>query len=114
MCVAKLANTTMVPKSNANGHEITGQAKSMQDAAVSAKPTGTDTPLTQQAGPLNMPLVRKTLTLKTYPHQNHYGLVAPRYRQTIPLLSWERFCAQKAIVVKDASTENGIDFTRMA
>ena len=37
MCAAKLADATVVPKSNANGHEITGQAKSMQDAPVSAK-----------------------------------------------------------------------------
>lgn len=64
MCAAQLADATVVPKSNANGHEITGQAKSMQDAPVSAQPTGTDTPLTPQAGPLDMPLVRKTLNTK--------------------------------------------------
>ena len=61
MCVAKLVDTTVVPKSNANGHEIAGQTKSMQDPAVSAKPTGTDTSLAQKAGSLSMPLVRKTL-----------------------------------------------------
>ena len=64
MCAAKLADTTVVPKSNANGHEITGQGKSMQDAPVSAKQTRTDTPLTQEAGPLNMPLVHKMLNTK--------------------------------------------------
>ena len=37
MYAAKLADATVVPKSNANGHEITGEAKSMQGAPVSAK-----------------------------------------------------------------------------
>jgi len=45
-CVAKLADGTVVPKSNTNGHENTGQVKSLQDAPLSVKPTGTDTPLT--------------------------------------------------------------------
>ena len=115
MCVAKLADTTVVPKSNAHGHEITGQAKSMQDAAVSAKPTGTDTPLTQQAGPLNMPLVRKTLNTKNLSSSAKEIIMASwrpgtgkQYHSYLG--RWEKFCAQKAIVVEDTSIENGIDF----
>ena len=115
MCVAKLADTTVVPKSNAHAHEITGQAKSMQAAAVSAKPTGTDTPLTRQAGPLNMPLVRKTLNTKNLSSSAKEIIMASwrpgtgkQYHSYLGL--WERFCAQKAIVVEDASVENGIDF----
>ena len=115
MCVAKLANTTMVPKSDAHGHEITEQAKSMQDPAVSAKPTGTDTPLTQQAGPLNMPLVRKTLNTKNLSSSAKEIIKASWRPGTVKqyhsyLRRWEKFCAQKAIVVEDASVENGIDF----
>ena len=83
--------------------------------AVSAKPTGTHTPLTQKAGPLNMPLVLKTLNTK-----NLSSLA-----KEIIMASWrpgtgkqyhsylgrrEKFCPQKAIIVQDASVENGIDF----
>ena len=113
MCVAKLADTTVVPKSNAHAHEITGQAKSMQDAAVSAKPTGTDTPLTQQAGPLNMPLVCKTLNTKNLSSSAKEIIMAlwrPGTGKQYHLGHWEKFCAQKAIVVEDTSVENGIDF----
>ena len=120
MSVAKLADTTVVPKSNANSHKITGQAKSMQDAAVSAKPTAIDTPLTQQAGPLNMPLVRKMLNTKNLSSSAKEIIMALWRPGTDKqyLGRWEKFCAQKTIVVEDASVENGIDFlasfTRMA
>ena len=115
MCVAKLADTTVVPKSNAKGHGIIGQAKSVQDAAVSAKPTGTDTPLTQQAGPLNMPPVRKTLNTKNLSASSKEIIMASWRPGTDKqyhsyLGRWEKFCAQKAIVVEEASVENGIDF----
>ena len=82
MCVAKLVDTTVVPKSNADGHEIAGQTKSMQDPAVSAKPTGTDTSLAQKAGSLSMPLVRKTLNnrnLSSTAKERGYYTVARRY-----------------------------------
>ena len=87
----------------------------MQDAAVSAKPAGTDTPLTQQAGPLNMPLVRKTLNTKNLSSSAKEIIMASwrpgtgKYYHSY-LGRWEKFCAQKAIVVEDASVENGIDF----
>ena len=115
MCAAKLADATVVPKSSANGHEITGQAKSMQDAPVSAKPTGTDAPLTQQAGPLNMPLVRKTLNTKNLSSAAKEIIMSSwrpgtgkQYNSYLG--RWEKFCAQKTIVVEEASVENGIDF----
>ena len=115
VCVLPSWLTTVVPKSNANGHEITGQAKSMHDAAVSAKPTGTDTPLTQQAGPLNMPLVRKTLNTKNLSSSAKEIIMASWHPGTGKqyhsyLGRWEKFCAQKAIVVEDANIENGVDF----
>ena len=105
----------MVPKSNANGHEIAGQTKSMQDPAVSAKPTGTDTSLAQKAGSLSMPLVRKTLNNKNLSSAAKEIIMASwrpgtgkQYHSY--LARWETFCAQKAISADDASVENGIDF----
>ena len=115
MCVAKLADTTVVPKSNANGHKIAGQTKSMQNPAVSAKPTGTDTPLAQKAGSLSMPLVRKTLNNKNLSSAAKEIIMASwrpgtgkQYHSY--LARWEKFWAQKAILAEDASVENGIDF----
>ena len=97
MCAAELADATVVPKSNANSHEITGQAKSMQDAPVFAT------------------LVRKTLNTKNLSSAAKEIIMASWRPGTGKqhhsyLGRWEKFCAQKTIVVEEASVENGIDF----
>ena len=97
---AKLTDKNVVPKSNANGHEITGQTKSMQDTAVSAKPTGTDTSLAQKAGSLSMPLVRKKLNNKNLSSAAKEIIMASWRPGTCKqynsnLGCWEKFCLRK-------------------
>ena len=62
-----------------------------------------------------MPLVRKTLNTKNLSSSAKEIIMASwrpgtgkQYHSYLE--RWEKFCAQKAIVVEDASVENGIDF----
>ena len=115
MCVAKLANTTVVSKSNANDHKTADQAKGMQNAAVPTKPTGTGTPIAQEDGSLNLPLIRKKLNNKNLSSTAEEIILASwgsgtgkQYHSYLG--RWEKFCAQNAIVGEEASVENGIEF----
>lgn len=115
MCVARLANTTVVSKSNANDHKTASQAKGMQNAAVPTKPTGTGTPLAQEDGSLNLPLIRKKLNNKKLSSTAEEIILASWRSGTGKqyhsyLGRWEKFCAQNAIVEEEASVENGIEF----
>ena len=79
MCVAKLADTTVVPKSNAKGHEINGQAKSVQDAAVSAKPI-----ISKSGGPGSSPGRGSSPELCSW--ARHFTLTVPLSTQVYKLV----------------------------
>jgi len=89
--------------------------KACKTLPVSAKPTRTETPLTQQAEPLNVPLVCKTLNTKNLSSTAKEIILVwwrpgtcTQYHSYLG--RWEKFCAQKAIIVQEASVENRIDF----
>ena len=79
------------------------------------KPTRTDTSLTQQARPLNVPLVRKTLNTKNLSSAAKEIIMASWQPGTGKqyhsyLGRWVKFYAQKTIVVEEAGVKNRIDF----
>ena len=115
MCAAKVANTTVVSKSNANDHTLACQVKSMRDADVPSKPTGTDSPFAKKAESPDMPLIRKKLNNKNLSTVAKDIIMASWRSGTGKqyhsyLGRWEKFCAQKVIPEEDASIEHGIDF----
>lgn len=115
MCAAKLANATVVSKSNANDHTFASQVRSIRDAGVSSKPIGTDSPLTQKAESPNMPLIRKKLNNKNLSTVAKDIIMASWRSGTGKqyhsyLGRWGKFCSQKAIPEEDASVDHGIEF----
>lgn len=115
MRVAELANTAVVPESNANGPKTVSQAKGVQNTTVPAKPTGTGTSPSQEIRPPNMPIIRKKLNKQNLSSAAEEIIMASWRAGTGKqyhsyLERWEKFCSQNAIVAEEASVENGIEF----
>lgn len=115
MRVAELANTAVVPESNANGPKTASQAKGVQNTTVPAKPTGTGTSPSQEIRPPNMPIIRKKLNKQNLSSAAEEIIMASWRAGTGKqyhsyLERWEKFCSQNAIVAEEASVENGIEF----
>ena len=115
MRAAKLADATMVSKSNANDHKTASQVKSLRDADVSAKPTGTDSSITQKAGSPSLSLIRKKLNNKNLSLVAKDIIMASwrsgtgeQYQSYLG--QWDKFCAQKAILEEESTVEQGIEF----
>lgn len=104
MCVARVANTSMVPSSNVNAKEGANTSKGKQVPSSPAKSSSGSPSTSSKTVVVGLPLVRKQLARLNIP-QAAQDVIMASWRQgtvkqyTTYLSRWEKFCNRERIDV---------------